>query len=109
MSIGIIPVNIYRAGGISSAFNITGATVVKPTLGCLYRIVIVTALSAGSLTINDCATTGAAAASNEIFTVASSYTAVNFSGSVINLEWPCLTGIVVSAVGTSGVVSIAYA
>jgi hypothetical protein len=79
------------AGGNSSAYNITAAQVVKATRGVCVKISCITA---GSLTLNDCAVLGNAAISNEFFS--GSLTA----GQVIELNWPCGTGITVSALTT---------
>jgi len=97
-------------GGISSALNLTAAAVIKATPGRLVRIVIAAPGStSGAFTFNDCATTGAAAAANQIFTLAYNATA-NVAGAVFTLEWPCSTGIVLSAVpgGGSPVVAVSY-
>ncbi|NBI44976.1 hypothetical protein EON00_04885 [Burkholderia sp. ISTR5] len=59
----------------------------------------------GTFGAYDAATTGAAATANAIVQYASDYPAV---GSVITLEWPCNTGIVVNP-GTGGAVSVSYA
>jgi hypothetical protein len=96
-----------RPGGINSALNVTAAGVVAARPGCLSRILVQAPGNAGSLTLNDCLTTGAAAAGNQILSLLySSLTA----GQVITLEWPCLVGIVVSVVpsGGSPIFSISY-
>ncbi len=93
------------SGGNSSTFDISAAAVLKATPGTLYRVVVQSVPSAGNLTINDCATTGAAAIGNQIISIPfGSLTA----GEVIYLAWPCKTGIVVSSVGTGGVFSAAF-
>ena len=95
-------------GGNASKLNITAAVVVKATPGRLSRIVVVAPGStSGALTVNDCATTGAAAASNVVCSVPyGSLTA----GQVIDLDFPCAVGIVVSAVPGAGspVFAVAY-
>lgn len=86
-------------GGQSYMVNITGAQVVKATPGRCCKIVIGgTVGTGGTLTINDCTTTGAAAATNQIFTTAGTVAV----GTVISLDWPCASGIVVSAFPTGG-------
>jgi hypothetical protein len=61
--------------------------------------------SAGNLTLNDCATVGAAAAANQVISLAfGSLTA----GQQLWLDFPMAAGITVSAIPTGGVVSIAY-
>lgn len=90
---------VISGGGTKSALNQTAAGVIKATPGRLAKIVIVAGgTSSGAFTFNDCATTGAAAAANEIFTVAEGAAV----GTVYSLDWPCLVGIVLSAVPGSG-------
>ena len=86
-------------GGRNSSLNITAATVVKAGPGRLVRISVVVAGSAAG-TANDCITTGAAAAANEI-------AAIPNSVGVIPLEWPCATGIVVVP-GTGQTLAVSY-
>lgn len=92
-------------GGVNSALNLTTAQVVKATPGRLIKVLVVIPGSAGSLTLNDCATTGAAAATNEILTIAFGSLSI---GQVISLDWPCSVGIVVSAVTTTSQFSISF-
>ncbi len=87
------------SGGITPVYNITAATVIKATPGRLVRISVVTAGSAAG-TANDCATTGAAAATNEIAAIP------NTVGQIM-LDWPCATGIVVVP-GTSQVLAVSF-
>jgi hypothetical protein len=97
-------------GGRSSALNLTAAAAIKASAGRLRKIVIIAPGStSGAFTFNDCATTGAAAAGNTIFTMAYDATA-NVAGAVIELDWPCATGIVLSAVpgGGSPIVAVSY-
>lgn len=88
---------LVQEGGSSSALNVTAAAVIKATAGKLAKIVVVVApTTSGALTVNDVATVGGAATANEVFSIPfGSLTA----GQVITLDWPCATGIVVSAVG----------
>lgn len=92
-------------GGCSAWLNITSAQVIKASAGILVRVFVNTVGSAGSLTFNDVATVGGAAASNQILTIA--YTSLTV-GQQMLLQWPCATGIVVSAVPTSGVIAVSY-
>lgn len=85
-------------GGVSAAYDVAAAGVIKNAPGVLVRISCITA---GSITLNDSATTGGAALTNEIFS--GSLTA----GQVVELDWPCAAGITVSAV-TSAVVALAF-
>lgn len=86
-----------------AVYNITAATVVKSSPGRAVSISVVTpGISAGS--IHDCATAGAATVSNKIATVPNLATTVN---PVIDVLWPCATGIVVIP-GTSQVLAVSY-
>lgn len=87
------------------AFAISAAGVIKASPGVLYRVTVITAGSGGSLTLNDCATTAAATASNEIITVPNATLTVGY---VLWIDWPCLSGIVVSAVPTSSTLAARY-
>lgn len=97
---GVVDSKNYQimSAGQSSTLNITAATVVKATPGRLVRINVTVAGAAG--TANDCATTGAAAAANVIC-------AIPAVVGVINIEWPCATGIVITP-GAAQVVSVSY-
>jgi hypothetical protein len=102
------PIVIFNQypGGAQSALNVTAAAVIKASPGTVMRIVVVAAGSGGNLTVNDVCTTGAAAAANEIFTMAQSALSV---GQVITLEFPVKNCITVSAVPTgSPQLSISY-
>lgn len=92
-------------GGLFAAINVTAAQAFKALPGILFRVCIVVVGSAGNLTLNDCATTGTASAANTILTVAFGSLTV---GQVIYLEWPCGTGITLSAIPTGGQVSLSY-
>ena len=85
-------------GGTSAAYNITAATVVKATPGTLHKIVVLVAGAAG--TANNCITTGAVAAANEIFVIPATV-------GVYTLDWPCSAGITI-APGASQVVTVSY-
>lgn len=92
-------------GGNASALNVTAAGVIKASPGILCRVLIVAPGTAGNLVLNDTTTVGSASAANTILTVAFGNLAV---GQVIYLNWPCLNGIVVSAVPTGSQISISY-
>jgi hypothetical protein len=81
-------VNIFQ--GRQTALNISASKVIKAVPGVVGTLVVNTAGT--STAINDCATTGAAAASNLVF----SATAVG----VYKLNFPCLTGITVIVNGS---------
>lgn len=86
------------AGGLSAAYNVTATGVIKGAPGVLARISCATA---GSITVNDATSTGSSAITNQIWS--GSLTA----GQVVELDWPCVAGITVSAL-TSAVVALAF-
>jgi phage terminase large subunit-like protein len=88
-------------GGTRQTYDITAAAVIKATPGRLRRIVVQVAGSAGSWTFNDCATVAAAAASNQIATLAYNATGL-VAGMPVTFDWPCAVGIVVSVVPSAG-------
>jgi len=85
--------------GEQSKLNISAATVVKVGPGRVVRVSVVTNGSAAG-TINDCATTGAAATANAVFTVP------NAAGTHL-LDFPVNDGIVV-APGTGQVLAVTF-
>lgn len=85
-------------GGVSAAYQVNATGVLKNAPGVLAKVVCITA---GSVTLNDSATTGGAAATNEIWS--GSLTA----GQILPLDWPCAAGICVSAL-TSAVLSVSF-
>ncbi len=85
--------------------DVTAAAVIKALPGVLAQVIINTAGTAGSLTFNNTTTTGGATTANQIITIAFGSLTV---GEVLNLNFPCSAGIVLSAIPTGGVISIAY-
>jgi hypothetical protein len=92
---GGLPVHVQNAvntvnttPALSTTLNITAATAVKAAAG-LVGTVCVVVKGTGNGTLNDCATTGAAAASNAFFALDDTAT----SATVLN--FPTSTGIVV--------------
>lgn len=94
----------------SSSLNVTAAAVVKASPGRIYSIFVIATgtTGQGSLTLNDCTTTGAAAAANELFTWTAaqmiSLIALANGPLLLNLPYgiPFNTGLVVSAVPSAG-------
>ena len=86
-----------RGGGVSSTYNLSASTVVKATPGRAIRVSVITAGSTAG-TLNDCTTTGAAAASNQIASIPNAV-------GVIYLDWPTTAGLVYVP-GTGQVVAI---
>lgn len=91
--------NVNTVSGLSTALNITAATVIKAAPG---RSVRVSVLVAGSTTgtVNDCLTTGAAATSNAVFIIP---TAIGMS----TIEFTHSSGIVVVP-GTGHTLAVSY-
>lgn len=73
--------------GRLSTLNITGATVIKATPGRVFKVSVIVGGSAAG-TINDVATTAAAASTNQIGTAPTTVGTTDFN-------WPCAAGIVV--------------
>lgn len=97
-------------GGRSASYNLTAAVAIKATAGRLRKIVVqAPGSTGGAFTFNDCATTGAAAAGNQIWTIPYNG-AANVAGAIFELNWPCATGITLSAVPTGGspIVAVSY-
>jgi hypothetical protein len=93
-------------GGNTAAYNlVTTAQVLKGGPGILMRLLVTTPGSAGNLTFNDCATVGAAAAANQIVSIPFGSLTI---GQMITFEWPCIAGIVVSALPTGGLYSVSF-
>lgn len=86
------------SSGLSSAFNVAAATVIKAGPGRLVRVSVITAGAVG--TVNDCLTTGAAAVGNQIGVVPAAI-------GIYYFDWPCSTGIVYVP-GAAQVAAISY-
>lgn len=91
--------SLLTGQGLLSKLNVTTASVVKTGAG---RVVRVLSISATSFTLNDCLTTSAAAASNEVYT-----SGTIAAGAIITLDFPLTTGLVVSAIA-GGAIAISY-
>ncbi|OYV61585.1 MAG: hypothetical protein B7Z69_00540 [Actinobacteria bacterium 21-73-9] len=90
---------IVSDGGVSRTLDVTTATVIKASSGRVCNVnVIVAGSTAG--TVNDVATTGGAAAANQVATIPDAVG--NYS-----IQMPCLTGIVVVP-GTGQTVAVSY-
>jgi hypothetical protein len=94
--------NLLVGNGSMNKLNVTTITAVKASPGRVCKV-NVNAANSTAVKVYDCATTGAAAASNLIY--AGPTTGV--VGTVISLDFPCLVGIVVDP-GTAGVVSVSF-
>ena len=92
-------------GGAKTTLNVTAAAVIKATPGRIVRINCNGTIgTGGTLVINDCITTGAATAANQIISIPFGTLVV---GTSILIDFPALTGITVSAVPTGGSPSFA--
>lgn len=97
-------------GGLLSKLNMTAANVIKAAPGRVSKLIVIAPGStSGGWTLNDCASVGAAAASNQIWLQAYNG-AANVEGEVIDLDWPCAVGIVLSTVPGAGspILAISY-
>lgn len=92
-------------GGVSAAYNVAAAGVLKGAAGILVSISVVAPGTSGNLTLNDSATTGGAASSNEICSIP--FSALSAS-KILKFLWPCATGLTVSSVPTGFIGSIAF-
>jgi len=87
--------------GLKTALNkVAGASIVKTGVGRLAKVYVTTAPSGGTTQINDCATTGAAAAANLVCVIPNTV-------GVYDIDVPLGVGLCLT-VGTAGVVSISY-
>lgn len=87
------------AGGNRAALNVTAAAVVKSTAGVCVSVAVVVAGSAAG-TVNDVATIGGVAASNQFGTIPNAVGTYTFN-------WPCGTGITVTP-GTGQTLAVSY-
>jgi hypothetical protein len=110
MTLGRVGELLTSAGGETVAFNNTAAAVIAARPGRLAKLIVIApGTTSGAFTLNDCLTTGAAAASNELWSIAYNATA-NVGGAIFALDLPFATGLVLSAVpgGGSPIVVISY-
>ncbi|MEX3914887.1 hypothetical protein AB4Y43_01385 [Paraburkholderia sp. BR10872] len=96
--------NLLIGNGSLNKLNVTAATVIKAAPGRVCKITVNTVPTSSAVSVNDVTTTGGAAASNLVLSVASAQLT---AGQIINLDFPCTAGIVVNP-GTSGVVSVSF-
>lgn len=92
-----------NAGARPLYANSIATGVIKGTPGKLLRVLVVDPGTAGALTLNNCATVDAATGGNQII----SYTGM-WPGQIIDVNFTCDTGIVVSAMRTGGQFTIVY-
>lgn len=92
-------VQLVTQGGASTVSNITVATVIKATAGRICKVSVIVAGSAVG-TVNNCATTGAAAVANQVGTTPTALGTTDF-------QMVCSTGIVVVP-GTGQTLAVSY-
>lgn len=85
--------------GQLAMLNITADTLVKASRGRSFKVIVLVAGSAAGA-LHDCATTGAAAAANQIFVIPSTV-------GIYAVNWPHATGIVIKC-GTGQTIAISY-
>jgi hypothetical protein len=100
--------NYMTPAGVANVLNISAATVVKASAGYTTMVTVSGVGTAGALTLNDCTTTGAAAAANQVVSIP--YGAFTGTASIIlPLSFVFTTGITISAVPTGVTVAVSYA
>lgn len=97
--------NLLIGNGASNALNVNAATVVKNSAGRACKVVVITVATGGTFGIYDTNTTGSAATANAIYPPIT--TAWPAAGTIISLDFPCKTGLVVNP-GTGGVVAVSF-
>lgn len=94
--------NLASSGGSKTALNQTVAGVIKASPGRLRKLIVIApGTTSGSFSLNDCTTTGAAAAGNLLYELTYN-SSLNVAGAVFALDMPCAAGLVLSAVPGSG-------
>jgi hypothetical protein len=97
--VGPVTVSAGLPGGNRAALDVTAATALKATPGICVSVTVVVAGSTVG-TVNDVATTGAAAAANQFGTIPNTVGTYTFN-------WPCGTGIVVVP-GTGQTLAVSF-
>jgi hypothetical protein len=100
---GPIPVTVVLNPKAKTQLNITTQTVLKAAPGTLLSVIVMVAGSATG-TVNDCATTAAVAAANQVATVPTSVGPVQ---GIPSVGFPMGTGIVVTP-GTGQTLAVAW-
>lgn len=96
--------NLLVGAGSLNKLNVTASTVIKASAGRVCKVTVVAAATAGTFGVYDVATTGAAATANALLQYTAAWPAV---GTVIALDFPCASGIVVNP-GTGGQVAVSF-
>jgi hypothetical protein len=92
-------------GGGNSSMNISASAVVKASVGRCVRVIVQVVTATAAITLNDCATTAAAAAGNAFLTIPIGAAV----GTIYYVDWPCANGIVVAYGGSAtGTLAVSY-
>lgn len=101
-------VDAHTYSGTTYTTNITADAVVKATAtpfkGKIGRVIVLATTATAAITINDCATVAAAAASNTILNIPTGTTA----GTIYTLDFPVFTGIVAKFGTATGTLLVVY-
>lgn len=109
--------NPFAVGNTIAFASVVGMTQINAVVGTVTAIggvttawTITTNINSSAFTAYSSAGTAASfSAANVIWTLPQASAAINLAGSVIALEFPCLNGILVSAMPTAtGILSLAY-
>jgi hypothetical protein len=99
---------LVSSGGVSTLLNVTAQTVIKPTPGRVMRFIVnAPGATSGVWALNDCPSVAAIAASNLVWQLAFGAT-TNVQGAIFVLDFPFLSGIVLSVPGGSPIASISF-
>lgn len=93
--------DVNTRAGFSNQYNITTATLIRAGSCRAVRISVIVA-GTGPGTANDCATLGAVAVGNQFATIP------NTAGTVLLVDWPCGTGLVVAPGAGGQVLAVSY-
>lgn len=109
--------NPFAVGNTVAFTSVGGMTQINTVVGQVTAIGGVTTAWTITTNINSSAftawssggTIASYGAANEIYTLAEASSTLNFAGAIIEINWPCKNGILVSAVGSAtGQFSVAY-
>ena len=95
---------VVTRGGTKSRLNLVEPAVISPACGRLAKVVVIAGGTDGAFMLNDCAALADTGAANTIFTLPFGAAA----GTIYDLDWPCLVGIVLSAVPDDGILVVSY-
>jgi hypothetical protein len=93
--------NLMVGKGLEVTFDVTAATVIFTGKGRVAKVSVIVAGSAAG-TVNDCATTGAAAVANQLATIPDTA-----GGGVYDIDMPVATGLVVVP-GTGQTLAVSF-